>query len=127
MSVIYNREDSRTALPQLEKQLAELTSYREYHPTFHQCTNGAYTQCYRIGSMVMLSFNINITTATSGYAYLENIPRAVGNFACCAVGDSGSANITRFYVTPNGTLCADGTPATGWLNGSVVYITKETT
>lgn len=122
---IYPREDARTALPQLEKKVDALYGYTECHPTFHQCTNGAYTRCYRVGNVVMLSFNINITTATQNYDYMRGLPRAIGDFGCCATGDTGTARIGRFRATEDGTLRSDGTPTTGWHNGSVVYITKE--
>ena len=120
---IYNREDARSALPQLEKKVDGLYNYIQYAPQFHQCTNGAYTRCYRIGNLVALSFNINITTATSAYDYITDIPKAIGNFACCGVGASTTV---RLFITPMGTLRSDGAPPTGWLNGSVVYIAKET-
>lgn len=126
---IYNREDPRTALPQLEKTINEKIEasldYKQYIPTFHQCTNGAYTRCFKVGHIAMLSFNINITTGSVNYDYMEGIPKAVGNFGCCATGDTGTARIARFRVTEDGTLRSDGTPTTGWHNGSVVYITKE--
>ena len=131
---IYPREDPRTALPQLEKRIAELeeeikmigenTTPVEIKPTYHQCTAGSYNGCYKVGRMVFLAFNINITTATTSYDYLEGIPPAIGLGWACA-GVINNASTVRFWVTPQGTLRADGTTVTGWVNGSVVYITKE--
>ena len=137
---IYNREDSRTVLPQLEKefnaQIDELRTkvdynkehaqdYEQITPTFRQCTNGAYTRCFKVGKIVMLSFNINITTGSANFDYLTDLPKAIGDFGTNGNGDTGTARIARFRITEDGTLRSDGTPTTGWHNGAVVYICKE--
>ena len=89
--------------------------------TFNQCTTGSYTRYYKIGRIVILSFNINITTATTSYDYITGLPLALdGGWGCAGVTTGGSS--IRFWVTTNGTLRADGTTYTGWYNGNVVYI-----
>lgn len=88
-------------------------------PTFNQCTTGSYTACRKIGNLVILSFNINITTATANYDYLTGLPNAVENFAgSSAIGTAAG----RWCVTTTGTLRFDGTPTTGWHNGNITYI-----
>ena len=121
---IYNREDARTALPQLEKRLDHILDYREIHPNFDQCSKGGYSCCYKIGRIVFLAFNFNITTATSSHDYITGLPPAIHNWGASAT-PTGSVNTTRWYVTTKGTLQADGATVTGWQNGSVVYIAKE--
>ena len=89
--------------------------------TYNQCTTGSYTRCYKVGKIVLLSFNINITTATTSYDYITGIPPALGGgWACCGVITGGQP--IRFWVTTTGTLRTDGTAYAGWVNGSVVYI-----
>lgn len=89
--------------------------------TYSQCTAGSYNRCFRVGALVILSFNINVTTATSGYAYIRGMPPAIeGNWGCS--GDSNTTGISRWYVSTEGYLRCDGTPVTGWHNGNVAYI-----
>ena len=143
---IYNREDYKTALPQLEKSLNNRIddtnsildtllsvnkdgslkfNIEQITPTFHNCSTGSYTCCYKIGNIVFLAFNINITTASnSNYDFLKGIPPAIHSWAVSAT-PTGSVNTARWWVTGNGTLCSDGATVTGWQNGSVVYICKE--
>lgn len=89
--------------------------------TYSQCTTGSYTRCYRIGNIVFLSFNINVTTATASYDYITDLPPALGGGWAASSG-FGSGAMTRWWITTSGTLRADGTPTAGWHNGSVVYI-----
>ena len=92
-------------------------------PTFSQCTSGNYTRCYRIGNIVFLSFNINVTTSTSNYDYIIDLPPAIGGGWATNSSISGVASpSTRWFVTTNGTLCSDGAPTVGWHDGSIVYI-----
>ena len=131
---IYNREDSRTVLPQIEKHITEyekatneridkLLDYEDLtsNLSFHQCANGSYSCCYRIGNIVFLSFNIQITTSTSNYAYITGIPKALHNASCAG----GGASAGRFFATPDGSLKSDGALSTGWYGGSIVYICEE--
>lgn len=119
---IYNREDPRTALPQLEKQLSEATTYRKVNISLHQCNVGNNNCCYKIGSLVLLAININVTTATNAYAYLTGLPRPLQKIGGCAVSNSSTL---RFHVSTNGELISENTPSTGWHNGFVAYIAKE--
>ena len=89
--------------------------------TYYQCTTGSYTRCYRLGKIVILSFNINVTTSTSNYDYITGLPPALeGGWA----GSSGmpAAGVIRWQITADGTLRSDGAPTTGWHNGNIVYI-----
>lgn len=89
--------------------------------TFSQCTTGSYTRCYRLGQIVIISFNINVTTSTTNYDYITGLPPALeGGWA----GSSGlpSAGMLRWWVTTDGTLRSDGAPTTGWHNGNIVYL-----
>jgi len=138
----YNREDPRTVLPQLEKEFnnklekpltvvdslfsvqkdgSVTLNVKEIPLTGSQCTIGGYNCAYQIGNIVFLSFNFNITTATSSYDYISGLPKPIHNWACSGT-TTGSANQTRWYVSKDGTLRADGATITGWQNGSVVYI-----
>lgn len=93
----------------------------EITPTYSQCSAGGYNQCYRLGQIVFLSFNIQVTTATSNYAYVTGLPPAIeGNWACA--GNMGGSGLSRWFVNSLGELHADGTPATGWHNGSITYL-----
>ena len=143
---IYNREDYRTALPQLEKSLNNRIddtnsiletllsvnkdgslkfNIEQITPTFHNCSTGSYTCCYKIGNIVFLGMNFNITTASnSNYEYIKGIPPAIHTWGV-SLTSTGSVNTARFFVKENGTLSSDGATVTGWLNGSVVYICKE--
>lgn len=89
--------------------------------TYNQCTTGSYSCCYRIGNMVFLSFNINVTTATASYDYITGLPPALGGGWATSSG-FGSGAMTRWWVTTDGTLRADGTPTAGWHNGNIVYL-----
>lgn len=89
--------------------------------TYRQCTTGSYTRCYRLGQIVIISFNINVTTSTTNYDYITGLPHALeGGWA----GSSGllSAGMLRWWVTTDGTLRSDGAPTTGWHNGNIVYL-----
>lgn len=89
--------------------------------TYRQCTTGSYTRCYRLGQIVIISFNINVTTSTTNYDYITGLPPALeGGWA----GSSGlpSAGMLRWWVTTDGTLRSDGAPTTGWHNGNIVYL-----
>lgn len=89
--------------------------------TFSQCTTGSYTRCYKIGKIVVLSFNIQVTTSSSNYDYITGLPPALeGGWA----GSSGmpAGGMTRWWITTDGTLRSDGAPTTGWHNGNIVYI-----
>lgn len=89
--------------------------------TYHQCSGGSVSQCYRMGRLVILSFNINITTSTASYDYITGIPPAMnGNWA--GSGGIASTGNSRWSVTSDGTLRSDGAPATGWHNGNIVYL-----
>ena len=93
----------------------------EITPTYSQCTAGGYNKCYRLGQIVFLSFNIQVTTATSNYGYITGLPPALdGNWACA--GNPGTTGISRWFVNSLGELHADGTPVAGWHNGSIVYL-----
>lgn len=77
--------------------------------------------------MVILSFNIQITTATTSYDYIRGLPKPVdGGWACSGV-QTGNSNVMRFWITPNGTLRTDGAAYTGWVNGNVTYICEDDT
>lgn len=90
-------------------------------PTYSQCTAGGYNKCYRLGQIVFLSFNINVTTATSGYGYITGLPPALdGNWACA--GSHASGSVSRWFVNELGELHADGTATAGWHNGSIAYL-----
>lgn len=111
---------SAKGIAALEEKLKAAYTPERIFPAFHQCTNGSYTRCYKLGRIVVLSFNINVTTATNTYDYLTGLPKAYGGgCACCANTASGSS---RYFVTTDGTLRSDGAPLTGWQNGSVAYI-----
>jgi len=125
----FNREDARTVLPQLEKQITTLSGQmseqlssalkpKEIELIFVGCTSGLYSCCYKIGAMVFLSFNINIQIVSSGIPLIAGLPAPLHKAACCAVSDSKTC---RFYVDTNGTLKVDGNMQTGWLNGSIAY------
>jgi hypothetical protein len=133
---IYNREDSRTVLPQLEKQfngkIEEVNDKIDYNAEHaqdyeeitifpHNCTLGAYNCCYKMGKVVYLGLNFQITTAGSSYDFFTGLPKAIHNWGCTA-NPTGSVNTARFFVTTDGTLRSDGATVTGWLNGSVTYI-----
>ena len=126
----FNREDPRTALPQLEKTFNEKIesidekierahSYKEVATTAYLCSKGTANACYKMGNIVFLFFNINITSSAIATAYLKGLPKPIHNFACC----SSSA---RFRVDTSGELVSEEAPSTGWHNGSIVYISKET-
>lgn len=130
---IYNREDYRTVLPQMEKKFTErcdelndrmddMQEIETITPTANLCSKGTCTCCYKVGRVVFLSFNINITTAAIATAYLKNLPVPLHESACSGV-KAGSA--TRFRISNSGELVSEDTPSTGWYNGSVVYIAKE--
>lgn len=98
-----------------------ITEPVKYTLTYRQCTTGSYTRCYRLGQIVIISFNINVTTSTSNYDYITGLPPALeGGWA----GSSGlpSAGMLRWWVTTDGTLRSDGAPTTGWHNGNIVYL-----
>ena len=124
----YNREDPRTVLPQLEKSLNDkiedvngridaLQKVETITPTANLCSIGTASSCYKMGNIVFLSFNINITTSATATAYLKKLPKPIHNFACC----SSSA---RFRVDTSGELVSEEAPSTGWHNGSIAYICK---
>lgn len=126
---IYNREDYRTVLPQIEKSINKKTTelsdriddifkVETITPTAYLCTIGTATACYKIGNIVFLSFNIQI--GTSGLiAYLKDIPKPIHNCACCS-------STGRFRVDTAGELVSEESlTANSWHNGSVVYITEE--
>ena len=119
---IYNREDPRTVLPQLEKTLNgridDLQNPIAVTPTAYLCSSGTATACYKIGNIVFLSFNINITTSATATPYLKGIPKPIHNFACCS-------STARFRVDTSGELVSEEAPSTGWHNGSITYICKE--
>ena len=123
---IYNREDARTVLPQLEKALNnkieqtndridETQEVEIITPTAYLCTLGTANFCCRMGKIVFLSFNFNVTTSATATAYLKKIPKPIHNCACCS-------NTKRFRVDTSGELVSEEAPGTGWHNGSVVYI-----
>lgn len=123
---IYNREDSRTVLPQLEKSLNNkiedvndridfMQKVEVITPTANLCSMGTANFCCKIGKIVFLSFNLNITTSATATAYLKDLPKPIHNCACCS-------NTKRFRVDTSGELVSEEAPATGWHNGSVVYI-----
>ena len=89
--------------------------------TYRQCTTGSYTRCYRLGQIVIISFNINVTTSTTNYDYITGLPPALEDGWA---GSSGlpSAGMLRWWVTTDGTLRSDGAPTTGWHNGNIVYL-----
>lgn len=91
--------------------------------TFRQCSTGSYTRCYKIGKIVILSFNINVTTSTSNYDYITGMPPALGGGWGASSGfNAGTSAMTRWWITTDGTLRCDGAPTVGWHNGNVVYI-----
>lgn len=93
--------------------------------TFSQCTTGSYTRCYRLGKIVILSFNIQVTTSTSGYDYITGLPPALeGGWA--GSGDLAGADTSRWWITTDGTLRSDGAPTAGWHNGNIVYVCDTT-
>ena len=100
---------------------------------FNQCTSGSYTKCYKIGKLVILSFNINVTTSTSEYDYITGLPVVVNgylaegnemNWACSS--SRTNATGTRWSITDEGSLRSDGAPPTGWHNGNVIYVCDDT-
>ena len=129
---IYNREDYRTVLPQIEKSIQkvnetvantndridDMLKVETITPTAHLCTKGTATACYKIGNIVFLSFNIQI--GTSGLiAYLKDLPKPIHNCACCS-------STGRFRIDTAGELVSEESlTANSWHNGSIVYITKE--
>ena len=122
---IFNREDSRTVLPQIEKsingvngRIDDLIKPIEITPTANYCSKGAAMSCYKMGNVVFLSFNINITTSAIATPYLKKLPKPIHNCACCS-------STARFRVDTSGELVSEEAPSTGWHNGSIVYITKE--
>lgn len=122
---IFNREDARTVLPQLEKQINRLDGridsvfdFEAITPTAYLCSKGTATSCYKIGNIVFLSFNINITTSATATPYLKDIPKPIHNASCCS-------STARFRVDTSGELVSEEAPGTGWHNGSIAYICKE--
>ena len=126
---IFPREDPRTTLPQLEKYFGNLIKdvngridytqkVESVTPTAYLCSLGTANACYKMGKIVLLSFNINVTTSATATAYLKNIPKPIHNFACCS-------STARFRVDTSGELVSEEAPGTGWHNGSVVYICEE--
>lgn len=98
-----------------------ITEPVKYTLTYRQCTTGSYTRCYRLGQIVFLSFNINVTTSTSNYDYITGLPPALeGGWA--GSSGMGAAGMIRWQVTAGGTLRSDGAPTTGWHNGNIVYL-----
>ena len=91
-------------------------------PILHQCSNGSYTRCFQVGKIVILSFNINITTATVSYDYISGLPLPIeGGWACSGV-QTGTTNVMRLWITPQGTLRTDGNAYTGWCSGNITYV-----
>ena len=91
--------------------------------TFNQCSNATHTKVYRYGNLVVFSFNINVTTATSGYSYISGLPKSIATMACSS---SGANNVnSRWYINTNGELVSDNVPATGYHNGNITYITNQ--
>ena len=88
--------------------------------SYNLCGNGSYTRCYKVGNAVFFSWNINITTATASGDFVKGLPKPVGSWACS--GNTTGGNQARFWITPDGTLRADGTVYAGWNNGNVSYI-----
>lgn len=89
---------------------------------FHQCTSGTATRCYRLGQIVFLSFNINITTATGSYDYITGLPPTLNGQIWACSGDTSTTGISRWLIYPDGTLRSDGVPVAGWHNGNVIYL-----
>lgn len=124
----FNREDPRTVLPQIEKTLNEIIesidakierarSYEEIATTAHLCSKGSANVCYKMGNIVFLFFNINISTSSIATAYLKDLPKPIHNCACCS-------NSARFRLDTSGELVSEEAPSTGWHNGSIVYISE---
>ena len=99
-----------------------ITEPEEITVTFRQCTSGSATRCYRLGQIVFLSFNINITTATGSYDYITGMPPTLNGQIWACSGDTATTGISRWLIYPDGTLRSDGTPVAGWHNGNVIYL-----
>jgi hypothetical protein len=89
--------------------------------SFKNCTTGSYTRCYQMGKLVVLSFNINVTTAITSGDYIFDLPVPIGGGWGTNSSITGAYGV-RWWVTTDGTLRADGAMNTGWHSGNVVYI-----
>ena len=127
---IYNREDARTALPQLEKDFTQ--KIESVNKEIDILRKGIVVEdvevgmgaspsddavCYKIGSMVFLWFAFSVTIGISGGHYLYDLPHSpYTNYPYCKTA--------KFHIT-NTSLISDEAPSAGWHTGFAIYKTDE--
>lgn len=127
---IYNREDARTALPQLEKDFTQ--KIESVNKEIDILRKGIVVEdvevvlsaglsddavCYKIGSMVFLWFAFYVTVGMAGMTYIYDLPHSPDtNYPYCKTA--------KFHIT-NTSLISDEAPSAGWHTGFAIYKTDE--
>ena len=106
--------------------LTPVTQTNWYANTNYVSGTGA-TKVYKIGRIVIVNVNLNITTLpTTNDTLLYGLPIPYLDNVTGAITASGSTGTRVRILTSSGSLTTDGVPTqTGWYNGTITYVSAS--